>query len=163
MRDVPASPVAVSLVFVGMLASRALRLSSAVSGSRRSSCPDLAGGPRTGFKLLPLKQLRPLWQEHRGETVILAVTAVAIMAVSMFEGVLIGLVLAIAKTAWETSHIHMETTDTRHEPILTPMASIRFGSFPPDEAPPPRNTLRTRGGPRLPARARREPGGPRRR
>ena len=33
----------------------------------------------------------PLWREHRGEAVVLVVTAVAIVAVNMFEGVLIGL------------------------------------------------------------------------
>ena len=36
--------------------------------------------------------------------VILAITAVPIVATSMFEGVVLGLVLAVVKTAWETSH-----------------------------------------------------------
>ncbi len=62
-----------------------------------------------GFKLLPFKQLGPLWREHRSEALVLAATAVAIVTVNMFEGVLIGLGLSIVKTAWETSRLHVET------------------------------------------------------
>ncbi|MFH8403485.1 SulP family inorganic anion transporter [Streptomyces sp. NPDC018019] len=61
-----------------------------------------------GFKLLPLRDFGPLWREHRGEAVVLAATAIAIVVTNMFEGVLIGLLLAVAKTAWETSHVHLE-------------------------------------------------------
>ncbi|KIZ16283.1 SulP family inorganic anion transporter [Streptomyces natalensis] len=61
-----------------------------------------------GWKLIPLRELRPLWREHRGEAVVLLATAVAIVTVNMFEGVLIGLLMAVAKTAWETSHVHLE-------------------------------------------------------
>jgi MFS superfamily sulfate permease-like transporter len=64
-----------------------------------------------GWKLLPLAELRVLWRERRGECVVLVVTAVAILAAGMFEGVLIGLLLAVAKTAWDTSHVHIETSD----------------------------------------------------
>ncbi|MBB5934645.1 SulP family inorganic anion transporter [Streptomyces zagrosensis] len=65
-----------------------------------------------GWKLLPLGHLGPMWREHRGEAIILGVTAVAIVTVNMFEGVLIGLALSVIKTAWETSHIHTTSTDT---------------------------------------------------
>ncbi|KIZ19796.1 sulfate transporter [Streptomyces natalensis ATCC 27448] len=61
-----------------------------------------------GWKLIPWRELRPLWREHRGEAVVLAATAVAIVATNMFEGVLLGLLLAVAKSAWETSHVHLE-------------------------------------------------------
>lgn len=64
-----------------------------------------------GWKLLPLGDLRTLWRERRGESVVLGVTAAAILVTNMFEGVLIGLLLAVAKTAWDTSHVHIETTD----------------------------------------------------
>ncbi|HET9254360.1 MAG TPA: SulP family inorganic anion transporter [Pseudonocardiaceae bacterium] len=60
-----------------------------------------------GFTLLPFTHLRTLWREHRGEALILVATATAIVALNLFEGVLIGLVLAVAKTAWETSHTHL--------------------------------------------------------
>ncbi|MFG2893752.1 SulP family inorganic anion transporter [Streptomyces sp. NPDC048248] len=61
-----------------------------------------------GCKLIPLKEFGPLWRKHRGEAVVLATTAVAIVATNMFEGVLLGLLMAIAKSAWETSHVHLE-------------------------------------------------------
>lgn len=65
-----------------------------------------------GWKLLPVKELGPLWREHRGEAVVLGATALAIVVTNMFEGVLIGLLLAVAKTAWETSHVHVEAEGT---------------------------------------------------
>ncbi|OAR22093.1 sulfate transporter [Streptomyces sp. ERV7] len=64
-----------------------------------------------GWKLLPVGELGPLWREHRGEAVVLVVTAGSILATNMFEGVLIGILLAVAKTAWETSHVHIDVTD----------------------------------------------------
>jgi MFS superfamily sulfate permease-like transporter len=70
-----------------------------------------------GWKLLPLRKLPPLWRAHRGEAVILVVTAVAIVAVNMFEGVLVGIVLAVAKTAWETSHVQVTVYETCGEPV----------------------------------------------
>ncbi|MEV2256400.1 SulP family inorganic anion transporter [Streptomyces sp. NPDC050147] len=70
-----------------------------------------------GCKLIPVRQLAQLWREHRGEAVVLVVTATAIVTVSMFEGVLIGLVLAVTKSAWETSHVHVEVVDKHVGPI----------------------------------------------
>ncbi|WP_043263222.1 SulP family inorganic anion transporter [Streptomyces sp. CT34] len=71
-----------------------------------------------GWKLLPLRELRPLWRKHRGEAVVLLATAIAIVTVNMFEGVLIGLLLAVAKTAWETSQVQLEIhTPERDGPI----------------------------------------------
>ncbi|TJZ42905.1 SulP family inorganic anion transporter [Streptomyces piniterrae] len=64
-----------------------------------------------GWKLIPRKDLLPLWREHRGEAVVLVTTAVAIVATNMFEGVLLGLLMAVAKSAWETSHVHLEVAD----------------------------------------------------
>ncbi|MFD0353542.1 SulP family inorganic anion transporter [Streptomyces sp. NPDC127110] len=61
-----------------------------------------------GWKLLPARAVAALWRSHRGEAVVLVVTAVSIVATSLFEGVLIGLGLAVAKAAWETSHVHIE-------------------------------------------------------
>ncbi|MGW6635738.1 SulP family inorganic anion transporter [Streptomyces cyaneofuscatus] len=64
-----------------------------------------------GFKLVPLRVLVPLWRGHRGEAVVLGVTAVTVVATSLFEGVLVGLLLAVAKTAWDVSHVHVETVE----------------------------------------------------
>ncbi|WP_093802065.1 SulP family inorganic anion transporter [Streptomyces sp. Wb2n-11] len=63
-----------------------------------------------GWKLIPVKEFAPLWREHRGEAVVLGATALSIVVTNMFEGVLIGLLLAVAKSAWETSHVHVEVS-----------------------------------------------------
>ncbi|MBT2365952.1 SulP family inorganic anion transporter [Streptomyces sp. ISL-10] len=62
-----------------------------------------------GCKLVPVKDLLPLWRAHRGEAVLLAVTAVAVVVTNLFEGVILGLLLAVVKSAWETSHVHLGT------------------------------------------------------
>ncbi|MEV0172535.1 SulP family inorganic anion transporter [Streptomyces sp. NPDC050803] len=64
-----------------------------------------------GCKLVPLRELAVLWRTHRGEAVILVVTGTAIVIGNLFEGVLVGLALAVAKTAWDASHVHVETED----------------------------------------------------
>ncbi|MFE7781350.1 SulP family inorganic anion transporter [Streptomyces nigrescens] len=64
-----------------------------------------------GAKLVPVRQLPQLWREHRGEAVILGVTAGAIVFTNMFEGVLLGLLLAVVKTAWETSHVQVDVRE----------------------------------------------------
>lgn len=64
-----------------------------------------------GYKLIPVRTLVPLWREHRGEAVVLGVTAGAVVATSLFEGVLAGLVLAVAKTAWDISHVQVEVEE----------------------------------------------------
>ncbi|MEU3302557.1 SulP family inorganic anion transporter [Streptomyces sp. NPDC006678] len=65
-----------------------------------------------GWKLIPLKELAPLWRDHRGEAVVLVVTAGAIVTTTMFEGVLIGVLLAVVKTAWAMSHVHISVSDS---------------------------------------------------
>lgn len=64
-----------------------------------------------GCKLVPVRGVRVLWRGHRGEVVVLVVTATAIVVGNLFEGVLVGLALAVAKTAWDASHVHVETED----------------------------------------------------
>lgn len=74
--------------------------------------PALAGILiHAGWKLIPLRSTGALWREHRGEAVILAVTATSIVVLNMFEGVLIGLALSVAKTAWEASHLKVQVID----------------------------------------------------
>ncbi|GGT91487.1 SulP family inorganic anion transporter [Streptomyces lateritius] len=80
--------------------------------------PALAGIlVHAGWKLIPFRGVTSLWRAHRGEALILVVTAVAIVVVNMFEGVLIGLALSVIKTAWETSHIKLEVIDKGAGPI----------------------------------------------
>jgi MFS superfamily sulfate permease-like transporter len=80
--------------------------------------PALAGVLiHAGAKLVPVRALAVLWRDHRGEAVVLAVTAVSIVAVSMFEGVLIGLALAVVKAAWQASHVRLEVVDKGAGPV----------------------------------------------
>src|SRR5882757_9386348 len=58
-----------------------------------------------GCRLVPVRESGPLWREHRGELVVLVVTASAITAGNLFEGVTVGLALAVAKTAWDVSQV----------------------------------------------------------
>ncbi|SDT82335.1 Sulfate permease, MFS superfamily [Streptomyces sp. TLI_053] len=60
-----------------------------------------------GAKLVPVRRIAALCREHRGEAVVLAVTAVSIITTDLFEGVLIGIGLAVAKSAWQTSHLQI--------------------------------------------------------
>ncbi|WP_427221469.1 SulP family inorganic anion transporter, partial [Bacillus cereus] len=62
-----------------------------------------------GWKLLPGKELGPLWRDHRGEVAVLLTTTVAIVVTNLFEGVITGLLMAVVKAAWETSHVYIET------------------------------------------------------
>ncbi|MEU0004469.1 SulP family inorganic anion transporter [Streptomyces sp. NPDC006314] len=71
----------------------------------------------SGAKLVPVRALAVLWRENRGEALILSVTAASIVAVSMFEGVLIGLALAVVKAAWEASHVRLEVVDKGSGPV----------------------------------------------
>ncbi|MEO3830358.1 SulP family inorganic anion transporter [Actinomadura sp. B10D3] len=70
-----------------------------------------------GWKLMPIRQLAPLWRRHRGEAVVLLCTAIAVLALNLFEGVLLGLLLAIVKTAWETSHFHVDVAQEEDGPL----------------------------------------------
>ncbi|MFE7835030.1 SulP family inorganic anion transporter [Streptomyces sp. NPDC057474] len=80
--------------------------------------PALAGIlVHAGWKLIPFREVVSLWRSHRGEALILVATAVAIVAVNMFEGVLIGLALSVAKTAWEASHVKLEVIDKGAGPV----------------------------------------------
>ncbi|MFJ6852265.1 SulP family inorganic anion transporter [Streptomyces sp. NPDC091271] len=80
--------------------------------------PALAGILiHAGWKLIPRRALVKLWREHRGEAMILVVTAVAIVTVNMFEGVLTGLALSVAKAAWDASHIKLEVVDSNADGV----------------------------------------------
>ncbi|MFD3976485.1 hypothetical protein [Streptomyces cyaneofuscatus] len=51
----------------------------------------------------------------------LPVERIEVVATSLFEGVRVGLLLAVAKTAWDISHVHVETVegDGRREGALS--------------------------------------------
>ncbi|WP_241002982.1 STAS domain-containing protein, partial [Streptomyces sp. CB01881] len=60
-----------------------------------------------GAKLVPVRRIAALCRDHRGEAVVLVVTAAAIIGTDLFEGVLIGIGLAVVKSAWQTSHLQI--------------------------------------------------------
>ncbi|MFJ3930079.1 MULTISPECIES: SulP family inorganic anion transporter [unclassified Streptomyces] len=64
-----------------------------------------------GCKLMPVKELAPLLRHQRGEAAVLVATAVAVVVTDLFQGVVVGLLLAVVKTAWETSHITIEVRE----------------------------------------------------
>ncbi|MCO5974775.1 SulP family inorganic anion transporter [Actinoallomurus soli] len=70
-----------------------------------------------GWKLLSLREVGRLWRTERGEAIVLTGTAVAIVVTNLFEGVLIGLLLAVVKTAWDVSDIHIHVDD-RADPLV---------------------------------------------
>ncbi|MFF9160085.1 SulP family inorganic anion transporter [Streptomyces longwoodensis] len=85
--------------------------------------PALAGVlVHAGWKLIPFRGVAALWRRHRGEALILVVTAVSIVAVNMFEGVLVGLALSVVKTAWEASAVKLEVVDKGAGPIRAHLA-----------------------------------------
>ncbi|MBZ6473397.1 SulP family inorganic anion transporter [Streptomyces griseocarneus] len=83
-----------------------------------------------GCKLVPVKEIVPLWRDHRGEAVILAVTAVAIVTTSMFEGVVLGLLLAVVKSAWETSKVNLEVREDDGRMTVTLTGNATFLRLP---------------------------------
>ncbi|WP_377269751.1 SulP family inorganic anion transporter [Peterkaempfera sp. SMS 1(5)a] len=70
-----------------------------------------------GAGLIPARALPKLWRAHRGEAVVLVATAVAIVVTNLLEGVLFGLLLAVVKSAWETSQLQVEVADGPEGPI----------------------------------------------
>ncbi|MET9956904.1 SulP family inorganic anion transporter [Streptomyces sp. NPDC006339] len=84
-----------------------------------------------GWKLIPFRGLVSLWRAHRGEALVLVATAVAIVAVGMFEGVLVGLVLSVAKAAWDASHLRVEHSDEGDGPLTVRLSgTITFLKLP---------------------------------
>lgn len=76
-----------------------------------------------GCRLVPLRELGVMWRgRHRGEVVVLGVTALAIVAWNLFEGVLVGLAVAVAKTAWDISHVQVEVEDQGHAGVVVRVA-----------------------------------------
>ena len=64
-----------------------------------------------GWKLLSPRDVGRLWRTERGEAIVLLGTSLAIVLTNLFEGVLIGILLAIAKTAWDVSDIHVDVRE----------------------------------------------------
>ncbi|MFB9835562.1 SulP family inorganic anion transporter [Actinoallomurus acaciae] len=70
-----------------------------------------------GWKLLSPREVGRLWRTERGEAIVLMGTTLAIVCTNLFEGVLIGILLAVAKTAWDVSDIHVDVREHDEGPI----------------------------------------------
>ncbi|MEU7531037.1 SulP family inorganic anion transporter [Saccharothrix sp. NPDC042600] len=78
----------------------------------------------SGWKLLNPAGLLPLWRQDRGEAVVLVGTAAAIVATDLLEGVVIGLLAALVKLAWQVSRLHVE----QHRDGGTTVVRVRGGA-----------------------------------
>ncbi|MFE9696364.1 SulP family inorganic anion transporter [Streptomyces sp. NPDC006270] len=83
-----------------------------------------------GAKLIPVTALRPLWREHRGEAVVLVATALAIVLTDMFTGVLLGIGMAVVKTAWETSAVRLDVDERDDRTTVSLSGSATFLRLP---------------------------------
>ncbi|MFH8884801.1 SulP family inorganic anion transporter [Streptomyces californicus] len=83
-----------------------------------------------GAKLIPVTTIRPLWRDHRGEAVVLTATALAIILTDMFLGVLLGIGLAVVKTAWETSAVRLDVDDREDHVTVALSGSATFLRLP---------------------------------
>lgn len=59
----------------------------------------------SGWKLLNPGQIVPLWRQDRGEAAVMVVTTGAIIATDLLKGVIVGLVAAVIKSAWDMSRL----------------------------------------------------------
>ncbi|MFF9058636.1 SulP family inorganic anion transporter [Streptomyces sp. NPDC014882] len=97
-------PPAVAVVVAGVLA--ALGVAGVVPAAAVAALLLYVG-----CGLVPVREVRAWWRGHRGEVAVLGVTAVVVVVGNLFVGVLAGLALAVAKTAWEVSQVRVEIED----------------------------------------------------
>lgn len=69
----------------------------------------------TGYTLIDIKGAKNLFHISKGEFTIYAVTLISIISINLFEGILIGLILAIAKDLYKALKINITTKDIADE------------------------------------------------
>lgn len=86
----------------------------------------------TGVKLIDPKGIRTLWKTSRSEAMILAVTALAIVATDLLSGVVTGIALTLLKLVWTFSHLRVTTThnESRKQMIMQLNGAATFLSLP---------------------------------
>ncbi|MEV6394670.1 SulP family inorganic anion transporter [Streptomyces sp. NPDC051907] len=93
--------------------------------------PALAGVlVYAGCRLIPVKEFVTMWRQHRGEALILGTTAVSVVMTDLLQGVLLGLLLAVCKTAWETSRLQVETREHDGRVVVTLTGNATFLRLP---------------------------------
>jgi MFS superfamily sulfate permease-like transporter len=83
-----------------------------------------------GWKLLSPRDVGRLWRTERGEALVLIGTTLAIVVTNLFEGVLIGILLAVAKTAWDVSDIHVDVREAEEAMTIRLTGNATFLRLP---------------------------------
>lgn len=97
----------VSLVLYGVWLLVFVAMAPGALGGGAGGCSGRAAGA-CGVRARAGAGGGGLWRGHRGEVVVLVVTAGAIVVAGLFEGVVVGLALAVGKTAWDVSRVRVE-------------------------------------------------------
>ncbi len=83
-----------------------------------------------GYKLVNPVVMRKLLDRSRAELGIYAVTVVAIVATNLLEGLLVGLMVSIARVAWEFSHLDVEVVEAEERVDVHLSGAATFMSLP---------------------------------
>ncbi|PJN25403.1 SulP family inorganic anion transporter [Kitasatospora sp. CB02891] len=83
-----------------------------------------------GGKLVAPRARWRLWRSDRSEALVLLATAVGIVTTNLLEGVAIGLVAALAKTAWDVTHIRLHVEHSAAGTIVRVHGNATFVKLP---------------------------------
>lgn len=83
-----------------------------------------------GGKLIAPRERLRLWRADRSEALVLLATAVGIVTTNLLEGVVIGLVAALAKTAWDVTHIRLHVEETAAGTVVRVHGNATFLKLP---------------------------------
>ncbi|MFF2625652.1 SulP family inorganic anion transporter [Kitasatospora griseola] len=83
-----------------------------------------------GGKLVAPRARWRLWRSDRSEALVLLATAVGIVTTNLLEGVAIGLVAALAKTAWDVTHIRLHVEQSAAGTVVRVHGNATFVKLP---------------------------------
>ncbi|KIQ66548.1 sulfate transporter [Kitasatospora griseola] len=83
-----------------------------------------------GGKLIAPRARWRLWRSDRSEALVLLATAIGIVTTNLLEGVAIGLVAALAKTAWDVTHIRLHVEQSAAGTLVRVHGNATFVKLP---------------------------------
>ncbi|MFJ1792720.1 SulP family inorganic anion transporter [Kitasatospora griseola] len=83
-----------------------------------------------GGKLVAPRARWRLWRSDRSEAFVLLATAIGIVTTNLLEGVAIGLVAALAKTAWDVTHIRLHVEQSAAGTVVRVHGNATFVKLP---------------------------------
>ncbi|MGX4735663.1 SulP family inorganic anion transporter [Kitasatospora griseola] len=83
-----------------------------------------------GGKLVAPRARWRLWRSDRSEALVLLATAIGIVTTNLLEGVAIGLVAALAKTAWDVTHIRLHVEQSAAGTVVRVHGNATFVKLP---------------------------------